>query len=179
MRFDSVAEEQTLQKQAVDLVTVYLGQVPKDERSLAVKTAVESVLVDPLTGENLGVAFLGVVDLILGGHDGPTVVDFKTTARSSERLEITHEIQLTSYAWLFRQAHGQAEAGLEIRSLVKTKAPKVEIHHYPARTAAHFRRLFSVLREYLDALDSGRFNYRPGFGCGMCDYRDHCQRWSG
>ena len=28
-----------------------------------------------------------------------------------------------------------------------------------------------VMREYLDALDSGRFNYRPGFGCGMCDFQ--------
>ena len=63
----------------------------------------------------------------------------------------------------------RAEAGLEIRSLVKTKTPKVEFHRYPARTEAHFARLFAVIREYLDALDRGRFNYRPGFGC--CDVR--------
>ena len=72
-----------------------------------------------------------------------------------------------------------AESGLEIRSLIKTKVPKCEFHSYPARTDAHFRRLFAVVREYLDALDSGRFNYRPGFGCGMCDYREHCRGWDG
>jgi len=68
---------------------------------------------------------------------------------------------------------------LEIRSLVKTKSPKVEIHCYPARTEGHFKRLFSVIREYIDALDSGRFNYRPAFGCGMCDFKEQCRTWAG
>jgi len=74
----------------------------------------------------------------------------------------------------------QTEAGLEIRSLVKTKTPKIEFHAYPARTDAHFRRLFAVIREYLDALDAGRFNYRPGLHCGMCDFAtSHCREWCG
>jgi hypothetical protein len=68
---------------------------------------------------------------------------------------------------------------LEIRSLVKTKVPKIEFHSYPARTDAHFRRLFTVIREYLDALDSGKFSFRPGFGCGMCDHRERCSKWAG
>ena len=65
-------------------------------------------------------------------------------------------------------------------SLIKTKVPKVEFHPYPARTEVHFRRLFAVVREYLDALDAGRFNFRPGFGCGMCEYRNGpCRAWQG
>ena len=80
----------------------------------------------------------------------------------------------------FRHVQRWPEAGLEIRSLIKTKLPKVEFHSYPARTDTHFRRLFSVVREYLDALDSGRFNFRPGFGCQMCDFaHTHCRRWTG
>lgn len=47
-----------------------------------------------------------------------------------------------------------------------------QFHPYAARTEVHFRRLFAVIREYLDALDSGRFNFRPGFGCGMCGAPD-------
>jgi hypothetical protein len=74
----------------------------------------------------------------------------------------------------------QQEAGLEIRSLIKTRAPKIEFHRYPARTEGHFRRLFAVVWEYLDALDAGRFCYRPGWGCAMCDYREtHCRAWAG
>jgi len=62
---------------------------------------------------------------------------------------------------------------------VKTKQVKIEFHRYPARTDAHFRRLFAVIRDYFDALDSGRFNYRPGMGCSMCDYRGLCAQWRG
>jgi hypothetical protein len=68
---------------------------------------------------------------------------------------------------------------LEIRSLIKTKKPKVEFHEYPPRSAVHFRRLFSVIRAYLDDLDSGRFIFRPGFACSMCDLRDSCRHWQG
>jgi len=177
--FDSVADEQAMQKQACDLVKAYLAVAPQDEKPLAVEVALEAPLVDPDSGEDLGMPLVGVVDLVLESQGGPLICDFKTAARSSEPMEISHEIQLSSYAWLYRQVTGRQEAGLEIRSLIKTKTPKVEFHPYAARSDAHFVRLFAVIREYLDALDSGRFNFRPGFGCAMCDYRTECQNWSG
>ena len=120
-----------------------------------------------------------MVDLILDAEEGTVIADFKTASRSSEPLR-SSKIQLTSYAWLFRQVSPWPEAGLQIRSLIKTKVPKVAFHAYPARGEGHFRRLFSVIREYLDALDSRRFSFRPGFGCGMCDFANsHCRRWVG
>ena len=180
MRFESLADEQAMQKQAVDLVGAYLKVVPVDEpRPLAVEAALEAPLVDPMTGEDFGIPLVGIVDLILDGHVGPIVADFKTSARSTEPLEITHEIQLSSYAFLFRHVEQRQEAGLEVRSIIKTKMPKIDFHRYPARTEAHFRRLFAVVREYLDALDANRFSYRPGFGCAMCDFQEHCQGWAG
>ena len=177
MTFDSVAEEQALQKQARDLMKAYLAYAPPDEKPLAVEVALEAPLVDPDSGEDLGMPLVGVIDLVLDYEAGPLILDFKTAARSSEPMAISHEVQLSSYAWLFRQVTGKSEAGIEIRSLIKTKVPKCEFHPYPARSDAHFRRLFAVVHEYLDALDSGRFNYRPGFGCGMCDFRRECQEW--
>ncbi|MEI8375482.1 MAG: PD-(D/E)XK nuclease family protein [Planctomycetota bacterium] len=177
--FDSLADEQAMQNQACELVRAYLAIVPPNEKPLAVEVALEAPLVDPESGKDLGMPLVGVVDLVLEGQGGPTICDFKTAARSSEPMEISHEIQLSSYAWLYRQITGRQEAGLEIRSLIKTKVPKCEFHPYAARSDAHFRRLFSVIREYLDALDRGTFNYRPGFGCTMCDYRRECQAWTG
>ncbi|MGO9110053.1 MAG: RecB family exonuclease [Thermoguttaceae bacterium] len=177
--FDSVADEQALRQQACELVKAYIAYAPDCEKPLAVEVALEAPLIDPDTGEHLGMPLVGVVDLVLDYEQGPLIVDFKTAARSSEPMEISHEIQLSSYAWLYRQITGRKEAGLEIRSLIKTKLPKCEFHPYAARSDAHFRRLFAVIREYLDALDSGRFNYRPGFGCAMCDYRERCRNWSG
>jgi putative RecB family exonuclease len=180
MTFESSEAERALQRQAAGLVTAYLAHAPADEKPLAVEVVTQAPLVDPLTGEDLGIPLLGVIDLIVGGQGGAVIADFKTSARSSEPLEIFHEIQLSAYSYLFRALTDQVEAGLEIRSLVKTKVPKVEFHSYPARTDAHFRRLFAVVREYLDALDAGRFNYRPGFHCGMCDFATgHCREWQG
>jgi len=173
MQFDTPAEEQILQRQAGDLIKAYLAHVPADEpRPLAVEAAVEMPLINPLTGEDLGIPLLGVMDLVLDGPSGPVIADFKSSSRSSEPLEIVHEIQLTSYALLFRHVSDRQEAGLEIRSLIKTKTPKIEFHHYPARTERHFRRLFGLVREYLDALERNRFPFRPGFGCAMCEFRD-------
>ncbi len=180
MTFDSADAETAMRQQVADLVRVYLNTVPVDEKVLAVEVAAEAPLVDPFTGEDLGIPLVGVIDLVLDSQAGPLIADFKTAARSSEPMEISNEIQLSSYAWLHRQITGQQEAGLEIRSMIKTKVPKCEFHPYPARTDAHFRRLFSVIREYLAALDRGTFNFRPGFGCGMCDFRStHCSRWAG
>ncbi len=179
MQFDSTKEEGNLKKQAVDLVTVYLQQMADAlETPLAVETRMEAPLVDPETGEDLGIPLLGIVDLVTDNRDGPSIIDFKTAARSSPAHEITHEIQLTSYAYLFRQATGDEEGGLEIRTIIKTKTPKLQFHTYQARSDRHFRRLFSVIRAYLDDLDSGRFVFRPGFGCVMCDHRNsHCKTW--
>ena len=181
VRFDSVEKETMLRSKAVELVKAYVKQIPTDEpRPLAVEVTMESDLIDPDTGENLGLPLLGVADLILNDLDGPQICDFKTSSKAAPPFEITHEIQLTSYAWLFRQTTGLEESGLQIRSLIKTKKPKIEIHRYPARTARHFRRLFVIIREYLDALDSGRFNFRPGWSCSNCEFRvSKCSQWTG
>jgi len=181
LSFESTEHEAALKTQTVNLVNAYLAQVSVDEpRPLAVEATMEAPLVDPATGESLGIPLLGVVDLILDAQGGPVIADFKTSSKGSPPFEVTHELQLSSYAWLFRNVAGREEAGLEIRSIIKTKTPKVECHRYPARTDAHFKRLFAVLHEYVDTLDSRRFNFRPGWGCAMCDFREsHCRAWAG
>lgn len=178
--FKSVDNEATARRQTLDLLRAYMASLSDEEsRPLAVETALETVLVDPATGENLGIPLFGVMDLVLD-EGGPTICDFKTAARSSDMLEITHEVQLTSYAWLFRSASPVPGTALEIRSLIKTKTPQIQCHRYAARTDQHFARLFALIRSYLDDLDRGRFVYRPGLGCSMCDHRDaHCAAWTG
>jgi len=181
MVFESAAEEQTCQRQAVELVAAYLGAIPASEpKPLAVEVSVEAPLVDPATGEDLGIPLVGIMDLVLAEEAGPLIADFKTAARSSEPLEISHEIQLSCYSYQYRHASPVEEAGLEIRSLVKTKVPQVHFHRYPARDERHFGRLFAVIRAYLDDLDTGRFVFRPGMGCSWCDFRETlCRSWSG
>lgn len=179
--FQSTAEEQALLRQAVALVTTYLDQVPDDEpKPLVVETFIEAPLIDPSNGEDLGIPLVGIVDLVIDGDEGALLVDVKTTARGGRPPDAVHEIQLSSYSYLFRHASGRQETALEIRALVKTKTPRLQFLRHEARTEAHFRRLFAVIRAYLDDLASERFIFRPSFGCHMCDFRDsHCQEWSG
>src|SRR5262249_21360722 len=139
--FASIAEEAGCRRQAIDLVRTYLHQIEDDEPPpLAVERAVEAPLIDPVSGENLGLALVGVMDLVLPAPEGPVIADFKTAARGGELLETAHEIQLSSYSYLHRQANQTTESALEIRRLIKTKLPKVETYRYPARTARHYRR---------------------------------------
>jgi len=181
IEFSSPEEEVRLKQQTVDLVRAYLAEVPGDEpRPLAVEAAMEVPLVDPRTGEDFGIPLLGIVDLVLDGPEGATIIDFKSAARGGELVEIQHEIQLTCYSFAYRRTTGRREGGLEIRRLVKTKVPKVETHVSPARSPEHFRRLFSLVRCYLDDLDAGKFVYRPGPGCMFCDFREsYCRAWCG
>ncbi|NLE38566.1 MAG: PD-(D/E)XK nuclease family protein [Pirellulaceae bacterium] len=164
-----------------NLVRAYLDQLPADEPGpLAVEAVFEAPLVDPATGEDLGIPLLGIVDVVFDAAEGPVVVDFKTAASAAEPAEVVHEIQLGSYAYLLRRSLGRTESEVQIRSLVKTRQPRVLVHRYAARTEAHFARLFALLREYVDALDARRFNYRPGWTCASCDFREtHCRQWSG
>ena len=130
---------------------------------------------DQLTGRMFGKPL--AVETTL---EQPLIVDFKTAGRSAAPFEVTHEMQFSCYAYLYRQAAGQQEGDLEIRSLIKTKTPKLDFHSYQPRTEQHFRRLFAVIRAYLDDLDRGDFIFRPGIGCVMCDFRDdHCLQWRG
>jgi CRISPR/Cas system-associated exonuclease Cas4 (RecB family) len=181
MSFDSDEDMRALSGQAVRLVHTYLAQLdPSEGQPFAVESPLECPLVDPKTGEYLGVALFGVVDLALDTRTGPVLVDFKTSARAGAPLPIAHEVQLSCYAYAFRQVFGEIERRVEIRSLIKTKTPKVETHKYPARDDIHFRRLFAVIRAYLTDLHSDRFVYRPGWTCSMCEFRDtHCRTWQG
>jgi hypothetical protein len=181
VRFSSAADEQLAQRQAIELVAAYVNQLPQHEaRPLAVEISAQAPVVDQATGEDLGIPLLGIMDLVLPEEAGPIITDFKTAAKSSGPLEITHEIQLSCYAYLFRQNSPVHEAGLEIRNLVKTKTPQVQFQRYPSRTEQHFVRLFAVIREYLDALDSGRFIFRPSWGCASCEFcQTHCRAWAG
>ncbi len=98
------------------------------------------------------------------------------------RFEIVHGIQLNSYGYLFRQATHDIEGGLEIRSLVKTKSSESRLIAIRRGPIDILGRLLTVIRAYLDNLDSGRFVFRPGLGCSMCDFRDsfcsQCARWA-
>jgi hypothetical protein len=173
--FENDTDEERARYQVLDLTTAYLNSIPiQDEVPTSIERKIEVPLIDPKTGEDLGIPLLGVLDLTLKEECGNVIVDFKTAA-SASLCELSHELQLTSYAHLFREATGQEELRCEVRQLVKTKTPKIMTHRFPRRTDEHFARFFGVIREYLDALDRKVFNYRPSWTCSsMCEHYSTC-----
>ena len=60
MKFDTVEQETKLRQQAAALVTAYIEQVPDDEpKPLAVEVSLEAPLIDPATGEDMGIPLVG------------------------------------------------------------------------------------------------------------------------
>ena len=145
----------------------------QNERPVAIEKRYEAPLIDPLTGEYFGINLVGFVDLVLEDEQGYIIMDFKT-ASSSSICEMQHELQLTAYSYLLRSIIEQDELRCEIRQLVKTKTPKVNVYRFPTRTDEHYERFFSLIREYFDALDRGVYNYRPSWGCNMCEHYGVC-----
>lgn len=173
--FESDEKETKSKNQAVDVVRMYLSEIDiAAEKPIAVERRYDIPLIDPLTGEDFGITLVGITDLILESETGPVIVDFKTAASASSNCELQHELQLTAYACLVRHIYGRKESSLEIRQLVKTKTPKIATHCYSPRSDEHFARFFGIVREYLDALDRGVFNYRPSWNCSMCEHSGSC-----
>ncbi len=142
----------------------------EDCRPLAVETPLHVPLVDPDNGEDLGVPMFGIVDLVHDEEDGPVICDFKSTGRSGNASEIVHAVQLGLYSYAVRSLTGVDEAACEIRQLVTTKVPKISVLRFPSQGEQRMRRLFRIVRAYLDDLDSGRFVHRPGWTCASCEF---------
>ncbi len=176
MDWDSTAETEKCRTQAVDLVRAYIGEyADKPERIVAMEASLEAPLIDPTTGDDLGVPLYGIVDLVLQEAETPLVVDFKTAAAASAICEQAHSIQLTLYSLLL-ESNGYANVETEIRQLVKTKTPKICSYRIGERGDWQRRQFFDLCREYLDSINDGVYNYRPGWTCSMCDYRGLCNR---
>jgi len=172
--FCDESDEEKCRYQILGLVTTYLNSVPiESERPVAIEKRYEVPLIDPLTDEYFGITLVGIIDLIIEEEDGYVIADFKTSA-SSSMCEMQHELQLTAYSYLLRNIIEQEELRCEIRQLVKTKVPKVNVYRFPKRTDEHYIRFFDLIREYLDAIDRGVFNYHPGWQCSMCEHYGSC-----
>ncbi len=64
-------DRQALRRQAGDLIAaVPLSGHLKHEKPLAVEATVQTQLIDPMAGEDLGLPLLGVMDLIVEGGNG-------------------------------------------------------------------------------------------------------------
>lgn len=152
----------------------YLAETPvaADERPEAVEVRIDT----DLAAQGLP-TLVGVIDLV---RPGGRIVDFKVTGKSPDptRLAHLHELQLTCYSVLYRDATGQREAGFELHHLVRTKKPKLIVSSLAPATSRQHTRLFRQIESYQNGLDRQDIVPSPGFGCASCEYFKECSRWS-
>jgi len=155
------------------LLQTYFTQTPiaDGERPEAVEVHVEANLA------NYGLpTLIGIIDLVRAGR---RVVDFKTSARTPGQAEHQHELQLSCYGVLYRDATGTKEAGLELHHLIKTKTPKIVITELDPISPSQEARLFRSIDSYVMGLQRQDFVPSPGLHCTSCEYFAECRAWTG
>jgi putative RecB family exonuclease len=165
-------EEDEEKKVGWRLVETYMreSKIPPTLKPDAVEVPVEADL-----SEHGLPKLIGVLDLV----QQRVIIDFKTSSQTpnAERVAHTNEVQISSYAVLYRHNTGQRENGLELHHLVKTKNPKLVITAFPPMTDQQQSRLFTLIQGYVDGLDRRDFIPSPGLQCVSCEYFAECRVW--
>ena len=165
-------EEEEEKKIGWRLVETYMreSKIPPTLKPDAVEVPVEADLKEHGLPQ-----LIGVLDLV----QQRVIVDFKTSSQTpnAERVAHTNEVQISSYAVLYRHNTGQRENGLELHHLVKTKNPKLVITALPPMTDERQSRLFTLIEGYVDGLDRRDFIPSPGLQCVSCEFFNECRAW--
>lgn len=166
-------EEDEERKTGWRLLETYMreSKIPQGLKPDAVEVPVEADL-----SEHGLPKLIGILDLV----QQRVVIDFKTssTTPNTERVAHTNEVQISSYAVLYRHNTGQRENGLELHHLVKTKNPKLVITALPSMTDRQQSRLFTLMEGYMDGLDRRDFIPSPGLQCVSCEFLNECRAWA-
>ena len=169
-------DEDEMAKQAKGLLDLYVSRYGT-EKVAAAELSLTTAVIDLATGEDLGATLVGVIDLITS--EG-TVVDVKTSARTSDLFDLTisHSVQLDAYRYLLHSS-GAAAKEMEIRLLVRTKVPRVEAFQLPAKKS--FESFLSLCRGYVDFVRCMEVpRPRPGIFCGPgCPAYSQCRAHHG
>lgn len=147
--------------------------IPQEEKPEAVEVVVDRDLI----GHGLP-PLKGIIDLV---REGGRIVDFKTTARTPDRMQAIrqNEVQLGCYALLYREATGQQESGFELHHLVKTKVPKLVVTPLEPFRRDQIERLIRVMESYVAGVMTEDYVPSPGLHCSYCDYLAECRAWKG
>ncbi len=105
---------------AKELLGQYVSQPIKEIMGTEIPFTIP--LVNPVTGEVLGINLEGYIDLV---EKDETIVEFKTTNQSMDQKDADDHIQLTAYSYAYEMLHQRPPKCLKIVNFVKTKKPKI------------------------------------------------------
>jgi CRISPR/Cas system-associated exonuclease Cas4 (RecB family) len=174
--WDRETPEASEMETAWSLVRTYLAQtpIPLEERPEAVEVAVEA----DLSSHGLPL-LVGFIDLV---RSGGRIVDYKTAGQTpnADRAEHLHELQLSCYGLLYRDATGQKEGGFELHHLVKLKTPKLVLSQMQPMSEQQESRLFRLIESYVTGVQRQDWVPNPNvMSCACCEYFNECRNWCG
>lgn len=171
--FDNAEQDEgTLVDTAVRMLDVFLAQVPRPEKTLAVEMAF-SLELKHSTGEVLPVPLIGSIDaVVLTGGIG-SIWELKTAAKKWSPEQFDHDLQITGYGIAARQL-GYDGARLEF--IVVTKTTKAALQREVAvRYAADEEELVDVIFSVHRAIKAGVDHRARSWACATCSYSGACR----
>lgn len=172
--FDNAEQDEgTLVDTAVRMLDVFVAQVPRPEKTLAVEAPFSLALSHPNTGAVLPVPLIGAIDaVVLTGGIG-SLWELKTAAKKWSPEQLDHDIQITAYRIAARQL-GYDGARLEF--LVVTKTAKATLQREVAvRHAADEDELVDVVFSVHRAIKAGVDHRARSWACATCQYSGACR----
>lgn len=171
--FPDKEDAESLRAKGEALLAQYLT-VMAESKATAVEAPFELDLVDPETGEDLGVRFRGIIDLV---EEGDILVDVKTAGRMPENGGLERHLQLSTYALVFFLLHGVIPK-LRLDILLKLKAPRIE-QLTTERSLPDLAWTARLIERATRAIEQGHFFPNPSWRCTECEYYANCQAWRG
>jgi putative RecB family exonuclease len=171
--FSEKDSQESLREKGHELLRLYVEQLGR-ALPQAVEQGFELELVDPETGELLGLRLRGFIDLV---EEGDTVVDLKTAARTLEPGGLERHLQLSVYALAYYLLYDRIPK-LRIDLLLKTKVGRLE-HHATSRSLEDLAWTARLVERTGRVIEAGHFFPNPSWRCTECEYFAHCQAWRG
>lgn len=173
LTFKSNESANLLRHQGQELVFEYV-KAYTDKPVVAAEVPFTVPLMDPETGEVFPYLLHGYFDVL---WDGDRIVEIKTSARRFDEKTLERKLQLTSYAYAYRQLQGR-DPTLVVVQLLKTRRPEIAEHevHRAVEDDAWFVHLVTNVARGVEA---GAFAPRPDWACNDCSWANACRDWRG
>jgi putative RecB family exonuclease len=174
VRFDGEDKPDRLVTKGKELLTQFYHLPRSPVRDSEVRFSLP--LVNPATGEVLDVLLRGVIDAV---YEDGTIEEYKAPQKAPPLTDLPDNVQLTVYAYAYEKLFGQPSKEIRKISLVRTKAPRIDVQT-TGRDTPDYVRLFALASEVLKGVRAGVFI--PSRGCWLCiDCEDEqdCREWTG
>lgn len=172
IRFKEGETYEEFKQKAREMLRLYYEQGPRSIQSAEVPFEVP--LIHTETGEVLPVLLKGYIDFI--EEDG--IIGELKTSSTTWPDNLKYMLQLTAYHYAYSILFKEEPRGIKLINLTKAKTPKIEILS-AERSVKDHNRFFSIIKEFLKAVDAGIFLPNPSYRCKECEYNGICQEWKG